>query len=360
MVRLDKTSLIIIICTVLIILVLLFAYNALFFPQHMPQTEKRKKKGDGDSQERHEVKSEAPQETTGEKKEGILVQHACPEDEQLAPIRKQIFPLQVTDIKLTAGVVDEPHYWRAVNLLKSYHRKYKKTDPTVDELLTLLVYKKFVDHPDIYSMCSENDVDQLKMITLDVLRSNVRGCFIETGCWKGGMISWMKALDKEFGDPQQPRKIYGFDVFGKFPKPEGYSETSGQRKDVEIHEITEFLYENFHSLTEVGRRINELGLLDEHIIFAQGLLEDTIPQLEITMSQEGIAILRIDNDYYNSVLMVLEYYYKYVSKGGYVIVDDYNNSIVGCKEATDYFRSKYNITAPIIDDYNASVYWQKE
>ena len=55
---------------------------------------------------------------------------------------------------------------------------------------------------------------------------------------------------------------------------------------------------------------------------------------------DKIAILRIDTDWHDSIKKSLDILYPYVSKGGFIIIDDYYDW-PGAKKATDnFFKNK--------------------
>lgn len=54
-----------------------------------------------------------------------------------------------------------------------------------------------------------------------------------------------------------------------------------------------------------------------------GWFDKTIPLHLDVLAQEGIAFLRIDADWYDPVLYVLEHLAPLVSDGGLIILDDY-------------------------------------
>jgi hypothetical protein len=83
-----------------------------------------------------------------------------------------------------------------------------------------------------------------------------------------------------------------------------------------------------------------------------GKFKDTISE-----NINSLSILRLDCDYYEPTMLILERYYSYTSIGGYVIIDDFNNEYLNCKEAVMDFRKKYNITNPIINEGGGCVYW---
>jgi O-methyltransferase len=125
--------------------------------------------------------------------------------------------------------------------------------------------------------------------------------------------------------------------------------------DSNIHSITQFLFQNMSSVSEVEDNFKKHGLLDTNVKFIKGNFFQTVPETNI----QSIALLRLDSDYYDSTLFILENFYQKVSKRGYVIIDDYNNKYVDCKKAVDDFREKHNINSPIVDVDHGSVYWQK-
>ena len=180
----------------------------------------------------------------------------------------------------------------------------------------------------------------------------------------------MKAIDQKCSKPKDSnigdRKIWLFDTFTYFPAPpmsetiDGESTHSGTAKDIAIHSITRFLYSKdcMHSVETVKHNFKKFGLLDNNVNFVKGDLNDTIPKVDSNNKIGNIALLRIDNDYYDSILLVLEYLYPKIVKGGYIIVDDYNNPIVGAREAVDDFRIVHDITSPIYNDEEGAIYWQ--
>ena len=72
---------------------------------------------------------------------------------------------------------------------------------------------------------------------------------------------------------------------------------------------------------------------------------------------EKIAILRLDTDWYESTKFELDNFYKYVVKGGIVIIDDYGHW-KGCKQAVDEFIEK-NPEITLIQIDETGVYFIK-
>lgn len=259
--------------------------------------------------------------------------------DNIIKIKQEIFPILLKNIPLCDDITLEREY---LQILKSLNRV-----PTYSEMIYLLRYKKFVDNDLVYSMCDSHEIDQTEQLLLHLITNNIHGCIVETGVWRGGMGMYMKAILNEYKDN---RDIYLFDTYKYFPPP-----NNNNIKDNDIHSIVELLFQNMQSVEQVKQNFERFNLLDNHVFFVAGLFSETIPYTDVG----DIAILRLDSDYYESTMFVLEHYYKNIVPGGFLIIDDYNNHYLGCKDAIHDFRKKYNITNKIVDDKIGSVYWQK-
>jgi O-methyltransferase len=95
---------------------------------------------------------------------------------------------------------------------------------------------------------------------------------------------------------------------------------------------------------------------DRRLRIVKGWFQDTFPSAREEI--ESIAVLHVDGDWFDSVLLTLETFYDRVSPGGYVVIDDYGGW-QGARSATDLFRSREGVFAPleVIDD--SGRYWQK-
>jgi len=258
----------------------------------------------------------------------------------LKDMRSKIFPIRLFDIKLNDDITTEENYLKIFKICPKV--------PTNEEMIFLLKYKKFVDLPNVYSMADNNEIDQIHDLLVDIIKNKIEGCLVETGVWRGGMGCWMKSILREY-EPSSNRKIYLFDTFKYFPKPDDTN-----NKDKNIHSVVELLFENMQPVDQVRDNFKKFDLIDSNVHFVEGLFSETIPKTNVGQ----IAILRLDSDYYESTMFVLENYYKNIVRGGYLIIDDYNNPFLGCKDAVTDFRKKHNITNKIIDYHGGSVYWQ--
>jgi O-methyltransferase len=183
-------------------------------------------------------------------------------------------------------------------------------------------------------------------LVTQVLQDNIPGDFIETGVWRGGTCILMRGLLAAWGDPS--RRVFVADSFDGLPAPDEkqYPQDKGD---------TLFLYKELAvSLDQVKRNFACYGLLDERVIFVQGLFRDTLP----SMRQERFAILRLDGDMYESTMDGLTNLYGSLSPGGFIIIDDYG-AIPACRAAVTDFRCELAISEPMITIDWTGVYWRK-
>lgn len=192
-----------------------------------------------------------------------------------------------------------------------------------------------------YSMVGQKRMDNIQTCVEDVLKNDVPGDFIETGAWRGGSTIFMRALLNVYGDKK--RKVWVADSFEGLPVPkskdDGWDLSAVQTLKV--------------SLEQVKSNFERFSLLDDQVRFLKGWFCDTLPDAPI----EKLSILRLDGDLYHSTMDSLKNLYHKVSKGGYVIVDDYY-SWPACQKAVDEFLEENSINANFVKIDGSSVYWQ--
>jgi len=190
-----------------------------------------------------------------------------------------------------------------------------------------------------------------------VCESNVPGDFVECGVWKGGS-SGLMGLVLEGKSEFKNRRLHLFDSFEGLPEPGEHdgqhaadysggansgSLTSIHQCEAGIDEVKNFLF-------------GELHLPSDGLVFHQGWFQDTLPALGTEPS--AIALLRLDGDWYESTKVCLDHLYPRLSKGGVVLLDDYN-CWEGCRKATDEYRAEHGINDEIIVIDSEAAYWIK-
>ncbi len=152
------------------------------------------------------------------------------------------------------------------------------------------------------------------------------GDVVECGVFKGISITRFLTF-REILENKNSRKIYGFDVFGKFPKPKNQGDRKFLKKweknsgdGIDIHELNEIL---------LKKKFSNFKLV-------KGDVKKTIPSLIKKISNFKIAFLHLDMDIYEPTKFVLKTLFKHVVKGGVILIDDYN-TVFGATKATDEF-----------------------
>ena len=184
----------------------------------------------------------------------------------------------------------------------------------------------------------------LQRLVCDVIENDVPGDAIETGVWRGGACILMKSIFNIYGC--YDRKVWVADSFKGLPEPNA----DEYERDVDdIHHTFEPLRV---SKEQVADNFRKFGVLDENVKFLEGWFKDTLHKAPI----DKLAILRLDGDMQESTTQALDALYHKVSKGGYVIIDDYG--LDPCRKSVDSFRDKHGISSPLFEVDAACVYWQ--
>lgn len=159
------------------------------------------------------------------------------------------------------------------------------------------------------------------------LSKNARGDIFEFGVFKGSSLIRFATLSAYF---TPKKKIYGFDIFGKFPKQKRLDDNNFIKKFESLsgHGISKKALNNYINL----KKLNNVNLIDGDInITLNNFLKKNKPT---------ISLLHIDVDVYQPTKLILENLYDYVSKNGVIIFDDYK-VVKGETDAIDeFFKSR--------------------
>jgi O-methyltransferase len=186
---------------------------------------------------------------------------------------------------------------------------------------------------------------------LDAIRiENTPGDLVETGVWRGGGVIFMRAFLAAHGD--RIRRVWACDSFQGLPKPSGNFSADRDSR----------LWQSEYLAVDVERvkaNFAKYGLLDDRTVFLKGFFSETMASAPISQ----IAVLRLDGDMYESTIVVLEALYQKVSRGGFIIVDDYG-MIPACNQAVEDFRRAANVTEPLkiigyVDQKPLGAFWRK-
>lgn len=165
-------------------------------------------------------------------------------------------------------------------------------------------------------------------------RKHVSGCVIECGVWRGGMSAGMA----EVLGPE--REYFLFDSFEGLPKAtadDGLAAVAWQQDTQSPH-----YYDNCSAPIEAAQQAMAMSGVPKYQV-TKGWFDRTVVGF---VPPAPIAVLRLDGDWYDSTLVVLEALYQYMARDGIIIVDDYY-AWDGCSRAVHDFLSRHKLTARI-------------
>lgn len=174
---------------------------------------------------------------------------------------------------------------------------------------------------------------------------NIPGDIVECGVGWGRSLYAFSLFTSTLN---QGKKIIGYDSFEGFPEPT--QEDKPER----------FSVKKGHYSTNKESVINHLlksgiskDFIQSNITLIKGFFQDSLKNY----NGEPIALLHLDVDLYDSYKVCLEYLYPYVSKGGIIAFDEYqeNEKYPGGKKAIDEFFNGRNTIykSAIVDRYYA-------
>ena len=197
-----------------------------------------------------------------------------------------------------------------------------------------------------YTMIGLERLNNLQYCIQDVIANNIPGDLIETGVWRGGATIFMRAVLKAYAITD--RCVWVADSFEGLPRPDE------QRYPADAGDMHYQSRELAVSLEQVKANFERFELLDEQVRFLKGWFRDTLPTAPI----EKLAVLRLDGDMYEATIEALAHLYPKLSRGGYVIVDDYG-AVTGCRKAVDDYRASEGIKEEIRWVDWTGVYWRR-
>ncbi len=177
-----------------------------------------------------------------------------------------------------------------------------------------------------YTMIPEN----IYLINLNLVEKflKVPGAIVECGTWKGGMIAGIAVLLKN------NREYYLFDSFQGLPEVKAIDGLAA--KEWQADTDSSIYFDNCTASENDAKKAMEISRVENYKI-KKGWFNETLPNAKFN---RGIAILRLDGDWYESTMDILNNLFKHVNEGGLIIIDDYY-VWEGCSKAVHDFLS-YN------------------
>jgi O-methyltransferase len=195
-----------------------------------------------------------------------------------------------------------------------------------------LIYRKFKS----FTMISYNVYCSNLKLCKDF--GDVKGDIVECGTWKGGMIAGIAYV---LGPD---RNYFLFDSFEGLPdatEKDGESAVAYQKNTG-----SPGYYNNCTASQQSA--IDAMRLSGaKNVKITKGWFNETLPKETF---ENGIAILRMDGDWYDSTMDTLTNLFPKVNKGGLIIIDDYYHW-EGCTRAVHDYLSQNRCTETITSTF---------
>jgi hypothetical protein len=175
------------------------------------------------------------------------------------------------------------------------------------------------------TLLSKGQLDLIEQAILQVEAAQVPGDLIEAGVWRGGAVVLMRAVLEAHGIAG--RTVIAADSFAGIPQSTRFA----------ADPVNTWTDRWEASLDDVRANVDSHGFLDERTRFLPGFFDDTLPRL----TDERLALIRLDSDAYDSVRCSLEQLYPLLSPGGIVIIDDWH--LVSCRMAVQNYRMLHKL-----------------
>jgi hypothetical protein len=170
-----------------------------------------------------------------------------------------------------------------------------------------------------------------------ITRNGIAGAITECGVWRGGSMMLMALALKHFGDTA--RTLYLYDTFDGMTRPtdRDVDFDGNAMKTVWTQAAREGKAIGYGGPVDTVKfNLQSTGYPMDQVHFVAGDVLQTIP----AQMPPGIALLRLDTDWYESTLHELRHLYDRIVPNGVLIIDDYG-WCQGARQATDeFFRER--------------------
>ena len=187
-------------------------------------------------------------------------------------------------------------------------------------------------------------------IAKELFEQNIPGDIVECGVAAGSNFAQMIKASQ---DLQQSRLSWGYDSFQGIPFAGDKDTSQPGLPNIDKSKLDKLESSGItvHDKRGVIENLTKWGVYSEDVRLVEGWFQDTLP----TTKPESIALLRLDGDLYSSTLVCLEHLYPLISKGGLVLIDDYE--LTGCHDAVHEYIAKNKLKVKIERfDYTAYFY----
>lgn len=196
-----------------------------------------------------------------------------------------------------------------------------------------------------YTMTSSERLVALMDATSHVVRREIPGALVECGVWRGGSVLATIEILLRLG--VRDRDVYLYDTFQGMTQPgeldtspfeqERSALASWKRYQHQGRRAWDWFFRpDIFSLDQVRDLLCDTGYPGERIHFVVGPVEETLPE----NAPSGIALLRLDTDWYESTRHELVHLYPRLSHSGVLIIDDYGHWEGARRAVDEYFANE--------------------
>lgn len=213
------------------------------------------------------------------------------------------------------------------------------------------ILKKWEYENGFYLTCDTGRIGKfLNHLELYKFILDVPGDVLEFGVFKGASLVRLLTF-RDLLENSNCRKVYGFDVFGKFPR------------DLKL-ETDQIFVEKFENEGGIGIKKDNLDdLLQKKGFKNYDLIEGNILEtLDLFLTKNPnieISLLHIDVDVYEPTKVILDNLWSHVVKFGVVMFDDYQ-IVEGASKAINEFVQDKNVVLKKLPYYKAPWYVIKQ
>lgn len=203
-------------------------------------------------------------------------------------------------------------------------------------MIDLPDFKKAFEYENMfYLSCDSTRIGKLLSQYLLFKKTiDVPGDIVECGVFKGASFSRFSMFRKLHGI--EDKKLIGFDAFGKFPKTDNTEDFKLMDEFIDIDGAEGI------TMDQLKLALKEKNC-HQNVDLFKGDICQTVPEYIKERPDLKISFLNLDVDVYEPSITALEHLYPRLSKGGVLILDDYNEFPGETRAINDYFRDK-NVT----------------
>jgi hypothetical protein len=194
----------------------------------------------------------------------------------------------------------------------------------------------FVHENNFYLTCDNSRIGKfIAHYELFKKVKDIEGAVVECGVFKGISLIRFATFRKLIGN-EEKQPIYGFDIFGEFPETDFQEDKELRSRFIAVAGSASVSEEELLSLLVKKDLAQNVSLIEGDIC-------KTVPDFFQQNKNLKISLLNIDVDIYEPAVVILQYLYPMVLKGGVILLDDYKKFPGETKAVDDYFRDK-NVT----------------